>query len=76
MDKEKIAILGCLNELRTPVVNIAGFGELLTHPEIGDLNETQREYLWDILTSTRTLLAIVDDLQKLLMGEGVRTTLH
>ena len=76
MDKEKIAVLGCLYELRTPVTNIAGFGELLTHPEIGDLNEKQREYLWDILTSTQTLLAIVDDMQKLLVGEGERPALH
>ena len=76
MDKEKIAVLGCLYELRTPVTNIAGFGELLCHPEIGDLNEKQREYLWDILTSTRALLAIVDDMQKLLVGEGERPALH
>ena len=76
MDKEKIAVLGCLYELRTPVTNIAGFGELLAHPEIGDLNEKQREYLWDILNSTKTLLAIVEDMQKLLLGEGDKSRLH
>jgi len=76
MDKEKIAVLGCLYELRTPVINIAGFGELLANPSLGPLNEKQREYLWDILTSTRTVLAIVDDMQKLLVGKGERTTHH
>ena len=45
--------------------------------EIGDHNEKQREYLWDILTSTQTLLAIVDDMTRSYWwGEGERPALH
>jgi signal transduction histidine kinase len=49
-------------ELRTPLTNIIGFGELLTSPRTGDLNDKQREYLNDISASSRTLLAIINDI--------------
>lgn len=49
-------------ELRTPLTNIIGFGELLTSPRTGDLNNKQREYLNDISASSRTLLAIINDI--------------
>ncbi|MEZ5923380.1 MAG: PAS-domain containing protein [Hyphomicrobiaceae bacterium] len=49
-------------ELRTPLTNIIGFSELLTSPRTGELNEKQREYLGDIGASSRTLLAIINDI--------------
>lgn len=49
-------------ELRTPLTNIIGFSELLTNPQIGPLNPKQHEYLGDISESSKTLLAIIDDI--------------
>jgi signal transduction histidine kinase len=49
-------------ELRTPLTNIIGFGELLDSPRTGPLNDKQREYLHDISGSSKTLLAIIDDI--------------
>ena len=49
-------------ELRTPLTNIIGFSELLSNPRTGDLNSKQREYLNDISASSRTLLAIINDI--------------
>jgi signal transduction histidine kinase len=49
-------------ELRTPLTNIIGFSELLSSPRTGNLNEKQHEYLSDISASSRTLLAIINDI--------------
>jgi signal transduction histidine kinase len=49
-------------ELRTPLTNIIGFSELITSPRTGDLNDKQREYMNDISASSRTLLAIINDI--------------
>jgi signal transduction histidine kinase len=49
-------------ELRTPLTNIIGFSEFLTSPHTGTLNEKQQEYLGDISASSKTLLAIIDDI--------------
>ena len=45
-----------------PLTNIIGFSELLSSPRTGDLNGKQREYLNDISASSRTLLAIINDI--------------
>ncbi|MGQ0455433.1 MAG: ATP-binding protein [Hyphomicrobium sp.] len=49
-------------ELRTPLTNIIGFTDLLAGPFIGDLSDKQREYVTDIMSSSKTLLAIIDDI--------------
>lgn len=49
-------------ELRTPLTNIIGFSELLESPRTGPLNTKQREYLHDVSASSKTLLAIIDDI--------------
>ena len=49
-------------ELRTPLTNIIGFGELLSNPKIGKLSAKQKEYLEDISESSKTLLSIIDDI--------------
>jgi len=54
-------------ELRTPLTNIIGFTEMLMQPQTGDLKGKQREYLSDILASSSTLLAIIDDILDLIV---------
>ena len=49
-------------ELRSPLQNIIGFSEFLESPKVGPLNPKQREYLHDIHGSSRTLLAIINDI--------------
>ncbi len=44
------------------MTNIIGFSELLESPIFGTLNPKQREYLGDISASSKTLLAIIDDI--------------
>lgn len=62
-DRLKTQFIGHISyELRTPLTNIIGFTELLASPFMGDLNEKQREYVIDIMTSSKTLLAIIDDI--------------
>ncbi len=47
-------------ELRTPLTNIIGFGELLSSPHMGTLSARQREYLDHISKSSKSLLSIID----------------
>ncbi len=62
-DRLKNQFIGHVSyELRTPLTNIIGFGELLESLHFGPLNDKQREYLGDISGSSRTLLAIIDDI--------------
>ena len=49
-------------ELRTPLTNIIGFTESLTLGMAGELTPKQAEYSTHILSSSNTLLAIVDDI--------------
>ena len=49
-------------ELRSPLTNIIGFTELLTSEAFGSLNERQAEYTDHIMTSSSSLLAIVNDI--------------
>jgi signal transduction histidine kinase len=53
-------------ELRTPLTNIIGFSELMMQGLDTELTRKQREYLTDILTSSSTLLAIIDDILDLI----------
>ncbi|HYD15876.1 MAG TPA: ATP-binding protein, partial [Hyphomicrobium sp.] len=62
-DKLKNQFIGHISyELRTPLTNIIGFSELLANPIFGALTSRQREYLDDISFSSKTLLAIIDDI--------------
>ncbi len=49
-------------ELRTPLTNIIGFTESMTLGIAGELTERQGEYTGHILSSSQTLLAIIDDI--------------
>ncbi len=62
-DRLKSQFIGHVSyELRSPLTNIIGFGDLLARPNTGPLNEKQREYLTDLSASSKTLLAIIDDI--------------
>jgi PAS domain S-box-containing protein len=49
------------HELRTPLNAIIGFASLLHAGKAGGLSDTQVEYLGDILTSSRHLLQLIND---------------
>jgi PAS domain S-box-containing protein len=50
------------HELRTPLNHIIGFTELVIDRTFGELNDTQDEYLNDVLDSSRHLLALINDI--------------
>jgi signal transduction histidine kinase len=62
-DRLKSQFIGHVSyELRAPLTNIIGFSELLAGPYMGTLNDTQREYVDHIMSSSKTLLAIINDI--------------
>ncbi len=50
------------HELRTPLNHIMGFTELVLSKDFGSLDETQEEYLNDVLNSSKHLLALINDI--------------
>jgi len=50
------------HELRTPLNGIIGFSELLVDGKPGSLNPKQIEYLGDVLSSSRHLLQLINDI--------------
>ncbi len=63
------------HELRTPLNHIIGFTELIVDKEFGELNETQEEYLNDVLQSSRHLLSLINDILDLSKVEAGRLEL-
>jgi signal transduction histidine kinase len=64
------------HELRTPLNAIIGFSEVLTEQMFGELNPKQLEYLEDITSSGRHLLALINDILDLSKVEAGRMELH
>jgi signal transduction histidine kinase len=64
------------HELRTPLNAIIGFSEVLHERMFGEINAKQAEYLEDILTSSRHLLALINDLLDLSKIEAGRMELE
>jgi signal transduction histidine kinase len=64
------------HELRTPLNHIIGFSEIIIDKTFGDLNETQEEFLNDVLTSSRHLLSLINDILDLSKVEAGRLELH
>ena len=64
------------HELRTPLNAIIGFSEVLLERMFGELNEKQDDYLRDIHTSGRHLLALINDILDLSKIEAGRMELE
>lgn len=62
-DRMKSQFVGLVSyQMRAPLTNVLGYTELLQLPHVGALNNKQREYLGDIEGSSKTLLALIDDI--------------
>lgn len=64
------------HELRTPLNHIIGFTELVLNKKFGDVNETQSEYLNDVLQSSKHLLSLINDILDLSKIEAGRMDLE
>jgi PAS domain S-box-containing protein len=58
------------HELRTPLNGIIGFSEILHDGKAGNVSDTQKEYLGDILTSSKHLLQLINDVLDLAKVES------
>jgi PAS domain S-box-containing protein len=63
------------HELRTPLNSIIGFSQLLEEESFGPLNERQRRYITNVLTSGRQLLDLINDVLDLSKVEAGRMEL-
>ncbi len=50
------------HELRTPLNGIIGFAELIYDEKVGPVSSEHKEYLGDILTSSKHLLQLINDI--------------
>jgi|GEM_PF-504032 len=64
------------HELRTPLNHIIGFTEIVVDKHFGEINDTQAEYLGDVLKSSEHLLALINDLLDLSRIEAGRMELN
>jgi PAS domain S-box-containing protein len=64
------------HELRTPLNAIIGFSELMHDGKVGPISEEHKEYLGDILTSSRHLLQLINDVLDLSKVESGKMELH
>jgi PAS domain S-box-containing protein len=64
------------HELRTPLNSIIGFAELMFTGKVGPLSEEHKEYLQDILTSSKHLLQLINDVLDLAKVESGKIELR
>ena len=64
------------HELRTPLNAIIGFSQVLSQELFGEVNEKQKEYLQDILSSGNHLLALINDVLDLSKVEAGQVELQ
>ncbi len=64
------------HELRTPLNHIIGFTELLLDKGLGELNESQEEYLNDVHSSSGHLLSLINDILDLSKVESGKLVLQ
>jgi signal transduction histidine kinase/CheY-like chemotaxis protein len=64
------------HELRTPLNAIIGFAELMHDGKVGPVSADQREFLGDILNSSRHLLQLINDVLDLSKVEAGRIELR
>ncbi|HXG51279.1 MAG TPA: ATP-binding protein [candidate division Zixibacteria bacterium] len=76
LDRMKSEFLANMShELRTPLNAIIGFSQLMYDGKVGKISSRHREYLNDILTSARHLLALINDVLDLSRIEAGRMEL-
>lgn len=62
-DKAKNEFLAIMShELRSPLHSIIGFSDILKRGMVGELNGEQKHYVSNVLTSSKHLLALINDL--------------
>jgi len=64
------------HELRTPMNHVIGFTEIVLSEKVGELNPAQLEYLGDVVSSGRHLLAIINDILDLSRVEAGKSELE
>jgi PAS domain S-box-containing protein len=64
------------HELRTPLNAIIGFAELMHDEKVGAVSADQKEFLGDILTSSRHLLQLINDVLDLAKVEAGKIEFH
>lgn len=64
------------HELRTPLSSIIGFSEVLYDEKFGPLNERQKRYAENVLSSGRHLLALINDVLDLSRVESGKMVLE
>ncbi len=64
------------HELRTPLNSVIGFSEILQDQLFGTLNDKQKEYINDILSSGRHLLNLINDILDLSKVESGKMELE
>jgi PAS domain S-box-containing protein len=64
------------HELRTPLNAIIGFAELMHDARVGPVSPDHKEYLGDILSSSRHLLQLINDVLDLAKVEAGKIDLH
>jgi DNA-binding response OmpR family regulator/signal transduction histidine kinase len=63
LNRQKSEFLANMShELRTPLNGIIGFAELMHDGKVGPVSELHKEYLGDVLTSSRHLLQLINDI--------------
>jgi PAS domain S-box-containing protein len=63
------------HELRTPLNAVIGFASLMHDGRVGPISDEQKEYLGDILASSRHLLRLINDVLDLAKVEAGRLVL-
>ena len=64
------------HELRTPLNGVIGFSELMYDGKVGPVSKDHKEYLGDILTSSRHLLQLINDVLDLAKVESGKMEFH
>src|SRR5262249_51620885 len=64
------------HELRTPLNAIIGFADLMHKGKVGPVSSEHHEYLGDILTSSRHLLRLINDVLDLAKVESGKMEFH
>jgi signal transduction histidine kinase len=63
------------HELRTPLNSVIGFSEVLLDQLFGEINDKQRDYISNILSSGRHLLSLINDILDLSKVEAGKMSL-